>query len=155
ESITAYTYDSSTLTGSGEPERLDAALATTDLFKLLGRPPLLGRTFLPEEEKKGGPQVAILGHGLWQRRFGGDPDIVGKPLVLDGKPFTVVGIMPAGFDFPHRLTGSTELWRPLQIAPQSQDCWCWKTIGRLTAGQTPDTAARELARLGDDYWRDR
>src|SRR5262249_40249332 len=79
---------------------------------------------------------------------------IGKPLVLDGKPVTVVGVMPAGFDFPPRSPGSTDLWLPLQIDPQSLDCWCWMTLGRLQAGQTPESAAREIARLGDAFWRD-
>src|SRR4029453_10484050 len=100
-------------TGAGDPERLSAAAVTADFFPLLGRMPLLGRAFLPQEEAKDRNVGALLSHGLWQRRFGGDPQVVGKALTLDGAPYTVVGVMPPGFDFPSR----SELWLPLGPDP--------------------------------------
>jgi putative ABC transport system permease protein len=119
EHASAYTSFSTTLTGAGDPERLNAAAVTADFFPLLGRMPLLGRAFLPQEEAKDRNVVALLSHGLWQRRFGGDPQVIGKALILDGDPYTVVGVMPPGFDFPSR----SELWVPLGTDPSSADCW--------------------------------
>jgi putative ABC transport system permease protein len=149
--IGAYNSGSITLTGAGEPERLWGAVVTADFFNVLGMTPLHGRTFLPEEETRGRHQVAVLSHGLWQRRFGGDPGIVGKGITLDDSPTTVVGVMPPGFDFPRRA----ELWVPLAIEPGSLNCWCFATIGRLARGRTPDDVSREIGLLSDDFWRER
>jgi putative ABC transport system permease protein len=149
--IAAYNAFSATLTGSGEPERLRGTGVTADFFPLLGIGPQAGRTFRPEEEAPARNQVVVLSHGLWQRRFGSDPEVVGKSLILDGKPATVVGIMPAGFDFPNR----SELWTPLATNPQSLDCWCSSTIGRLLPGHGVEEARAEIARLSDDFWRER
>ena len=151
EGVAAYTGFGSTLTGAGEPERLNGVGVTADFFRLLGRMPQQGRTFLPEEEARDRNKVTVLSHGLWQRRFGGDPHILGKALTLNGRPVTVVGIMPPGFDFPNRA----ELWVPLATDPQSLNCWCFPTIGRLAPGRRPEDAAREIARLNDDFWRER
>jgi len=139
------------LTGAGEPEQLPGAVVTAGFFEVLGRAPLLGRVFLPEEEVPGRNQVTVLGYDLWQRRFGGDPGIVGRSVVLDGKPATVVGVMPSDFDFPPRA----QVWVPLALDPQSLNCWCYSTIGRLAPGQTPAAASREISLLADDFWRDR
>ena len=151
EHASAYTSFSTTLTGAGDPERLNAAAVTADFFPLLGRMPLLGRAFLPQEEAKDRNVVALLSHGLWQRRFGGDPQVIGKTLILDGNPFTVVGVMPPGFDFPSR----SELWFPLGTDPSSADCWCYSMLGRLRQGRSVDDARRELARLSDDFGLER
>ena len=103
-----------TLTGAGEPERLEGARVSADFFPLLRVQPLHGRAFLPEEDRPGGERVVLLGHGLWQRRFGGDPSIIGQSLTLSGTPSTVVGVMPEDFYFPNR---STEFWRPIALPP--------------------------------------
>jgi putative ABC transport system permease protein len=150
--VAAYGGFTTTLTGgSAEPERLTAAGVTANFFTLLGRAPMRGRAFLPEEEAQNRNHVTILSHGLWQRRFGGDPAIVGKALVLDGTPMTVVGIMPPGFHFP----GRTALWTPLPTDPQSLGCWCFSAIGRLAPGRTPADAGREMAWLNDAFWNER
>jgi putative ABC transport system permease protein len=149
--IAGYSTSGFTLTGAGEAERLDGAIVTADFFPLLGRMPAQGRAFLAEEERNGRHQVAVLGDGLWRRRFGGSPDILGKTITLDGTPITVVGIMPPGFDFPNHA----QLWMPLVINPQSLNCWCYGTLGRLAPGQTPESAAREMAWIMDDFWRER
>ncbi|HEV2801706.1 MAG TPA: ABC transporter permease [Pyrinomonadaceae bacterium] len=86
-------------TGGGEPETFHAWLVTAGFFDILGAKALHGRTFLPEEYEAGRGQVVVLGHGLWQRRFGADPGIVGQKLILDGKPHVVVGIMPPEFHY--------------------------------------------------------
>jgi putative ABC transport system permease protein len=102
-------YKSYTLTGRGEPELLRAQAVSQGFFEVLGTRPMHGRWFLPEEDRPGRGHVAILSHRLWQRRFGGDPSVVGRPITLDGTPYTVVGIMDAAFTFP----GWAELWTPL------------------------------------------
>ena len=98
------------LTGVGEPERIDGRRVSANLFSLLGVEPQLGRAFLPEEDQPGSNHVVIISHGLWQRRFGSDMNITGKPLTLNGESYTVVGVMPSHFQFPSR---EAELWVPI------------------------------------------
>ncbi len=86
-----------TLTGAGEPERLNVRMATAGLFPMLGINAHIGRTFLPEEDRAGGAPVVLLSYGLWQRRFGASQDIIGKAINLDSQPYTVVGVLPSGF----------------------------------------------------------
>ncbi|MFI5094334.1 MAG: ABC transporter permease [Candidatus Acidiferrales bacterium] len=97
ESMEATRGGAITLTGAGEPERLNVQMATAGLFPMLGINPHIGRTFLPEEDRAGGAPVVLLSYGLWQRRFGGSQDIIGKAINLDSQPYTVVGVLPSGF----------------------------------------------------------
>ncbi len=97
------------LTGVGEPEEIRAAIVSINFFQVIGVGPALGRGFTAEEERPGSDRVVILSNALWQRRFGGDPGILNKTISLSGVSNTVVGIMPAGFQFPE----DTDLWRPL------------------------------------------
>ena len=104
------------LSGGGEPERVWSARASTNLFRLLGVGPSLGRAFLPDEGRPGKGQVAILSHGLWQRRYCADRAILGKPVTLDTNPYVVVGVMPPGFAFP---SATTDVWVP--FVPTAED----------------------------------
>src|SRR5208283_4005345 len=97
------------LSGGGQPERIIAANVSVGIFPLLGVNPILGRVFLDEEDRPGGPGAVILSFGFWQRRFGGDPQVLGKTLTLNGASHTVVGVMPPGFKLPQ---GEHELWAP-------------------------------------------
>lgn len=97
------------LDGQGEPARLWLSGVTSDFFDTLGVAPLLGRTFRPDDDLPNAPGVAVLHHGTWIRRFGGDPDIIGKSLQLDGGPIEVIGVMPAGMDMPR----GADLWAPV------------------------------------------
>jgi putative ABC transport system permease protein len=97
ESMEATRGTGLSLTGAGEPELLLARMATAGLFPLLGVEAHVGRTFLPEEDRVGGTPVALLSYGLWQRRFGGSREIIGKPVTLGSQPYAVVGVLPAGF----------------------------------------------------------
>ncbi|HEV8484556.1 MAG TPA: ABC transporter permease [Blastocatellia bacterium] len=147
-------YDSGTgfnLTGSGEPGRLSGTVATYDFFQLLGQQPLYGRTFLEEEDRPGNNNVTILSYNLWQRRFGGDPEIVGQSFDLNGIPTNVVGIMPRGFDFPDH----TDLWIPVGLNPQTFDYWYIEPIGRLRPGVTAADAEREISTLWNDIAQQR
>ena len=99
------------LTGNGDPERLTVSIVTGNYFDVFGVTPALGRGFLLENEKTGLDQVTVLSHALWQRRFGGDPEIINKTISLDGKPFQVIGVMPAHLSLPQKA----ELWVPMNF----------------------------------------
>jgi len=112
--VAAYWSPSINLSGDGgDPEKAQAATCSFDLFSVLGVPPLLGRTLAKDDDVPGARQVVVLGHGLWKRRFGGDPNAVGRETKLDGVPTLIVGVMPAAFDFP---VAGTELWVPLRLS---------------------------------------
>ncbi len=102
------------LTAGDEAERIDLAMTSADFFQVFGSEPQLGRFFLPDEERAGHNPVAVISYGLWQRRFGGDPATIGKVIALDGQAYTVVGVAPAGFQYPDK----TEVWiPPFQLVP--------------------------------------
>ena len=103
------------LTGFGEPQGLKAIAVSGNLFQVLGASPLLGRTFVEEEQWEGRSRVAVLSYGLWQSAFGGDPSIVGKTITLSGRGYDVVGVMPRPFFFPGR---DVQLWTPFGYTPQ-------------------------------------
>ena len=106
------------LTGKGEPAHLLAPRVTAGFFPLLGAGPLLGRLFRAADEGPGSHRVVVLGHGLWVRRFGGDPEVVGERVLLDGEPYEVVGVLPRGFEHPAwDKAGPADLWRPLALDP--------------------------------------
>src|SRR5262245_17348699 len=132
------------LTGGGEPERLESRLVTGNFFQALGVNAALGRTFLPENEKPGSEQVVVLSHGLWQKRYAGDPSIVGKTLTLDGKKYEVLGVMPPSFKFPQ----NAELWAPInfEIADgmKQRKAHFMRPIGRLKPGVTQAQAQADL-----------
>jgi putative ABC transport system permease protein len=109
----AMTDDSFNITGGGAPERVVGADVSPSLFSMLAIHPVFGRIFLPEEAQPGHDQVVLIGYGLWKARFGGDPAVAGRTLTINGKPMTVVGVLPAGFDYPL----NAEMWKPLAFAP--------------------------------------
>jgi putative ABC transport system permease protein len=119
--ITAFSPGAADLADGGDPERVGAAGVTAGFFETLGVAPLLGRTLAPDEEAPGGPPVVLIGHGLWRRRFGSDPTLVGKSISINGDMRTVIGILPPEFDFPrgaewpalYPFPGRTEVWLPL------------------------------------------
>ncbi|MGH7580328.1 MAG: ABC transporter permease, partial [Gemmatimonadales bacterium] len=116
--IAAFSNGSLTLTGSGTPERVQAGYVTADALPLLGVSPARGRGFAAEEDLPGRPPVVLLSDGLWRRRFGADPEIVGRTLILDDAPTTVLGIMPPGFQLPSHYAGpGMELWTLMQLDP--------------------------------------
>ena len=112
--MAVYLDEPMVLTGSGDAERSFGARASAGLFRALGVAPASGRTFTDEEDRLGGPPVAVISHGLWQQRFGGQP-AVGRTLLVDDVPRTIVGVMPAGFDFPD----ATALWIPAAVDPSN------------------------------------
>jgi putative ABC transport system permease protein len=130
EQLGAYAWDAVNLTGDREPQKVQAFQISANFFGLLGVHPRLGRVFLPEEEEIGKEQEIILGHALWEQRYASDPHIVGKNIKVDGKGFTVIGVMAEGFDFPM----AAEAWIPLSITakerPRRDNRWLW-VLGRL------------------------
>lgn len=130
------------LTGVGEPERLRGADVSQGTFELLRVAPVLGRTFTAEEDKPKQDAVVILGNGLWQRRFGSDPQIVGKTITLNSRQRTVVGVMPSGFEFPV----NAELWVPLGLDTTmfTRTDHGLGTIARLKSGATLAQAQAEM-----------
>src|SRR5262245_44896255 len=152
--LAAFRLSNSNLTGVGEPERVRNSEVTAGFFRMLGREAALGRTFLPEEEQAGRGQVAVLGYGLWQRRFGADPKIVGATILLDENAYTVIGVMPEKFDFPK----PGELWTPLAL---SNEAWnerreqSLQVVARLKPGVELGQVNAEVetlaARLAEQY----
>jgi putative ABC transport system permease protein len=109
EEFGVFTGNNLTLTGTGEPVRVAGALVSTDVFAALRTQPEIGRVFRQDEDKPGAAPVAVISHALWQNRFGGDAGIVNKTINLSGKPYTILGVMPAGFEFPDKV----DLWLPV------------------------------------------
>lgn len=144
------------LIGSGEPERLVAARLSSNLLSVLRISPVLGRAFTPQEEQTGNDRVVLLGDGLWRRRFGADPSIVGRTINLSGNQYEVVGVMPADFRFPER---EHQLWIPLTINPRllarQIAGYDHLAVARLKPGVTIEQAQREInafsARLETEY----
>jgi putative ABC transport system permease protein len=143
-----------TLTGGEDPERVGTQWVTAGFFQALGVPAAVGRTFTPEEGEPNAPDVVVISHGLWQRWFGGDPEVVGKTLNLDGMPATVIGVMPAGF----RFMNDTDLWAPVRMGmfdTEGRRSHSWQAVGRLKAGVTIQEAQAQLdvisAQLADAY----
>ena len=155
--VAAYWSPSVTISGpGGEPEKVLAATCSSDLFGVLGISPGAGRAFVADDDLPGGARVAILGHGLWQRRFGGDPGAIGRELLLDGAPTLIVGVMPAAFDFP---AAGTELWVPLRLSrsrppnpairPEAyREYRILNVVARLRPGATVAQARSELTGIG-------
>lgn len=115
EEMGAWARGSVTLTGTDNPERFDTALITPGFFSVLGVTPERGRVFTPEEDHAGSNQVVVLSNGVWQRRFGSDPNIIGKPFQLEDVTYTIVGVMPADFNFLFPV----DFWMPMSLSGQT------------------------------------
>jgi putative ABC transport system permease protein len=143
--IAAYQDSTMTLGGAAVAERLDAGFVGADVFAVLGVPPLMGRGFQASDERQGSPFVVVLGHGMWQQRFGADPQIVGKSLKFEGKDHLVIGVMPRGFTFP----GDIDLWFPLVLTerdtnPGQRGAHYLNVVGRLKPGVSLEQARTDL-----------
>ena len=148
ESLEATRTTTLTLTGAGEPERLNTHMSTAGLFPLLGVNPIAGRTFTADEDRAGGTPVVLLSYGLWQRRFGASPDILGKPINLDSQPYTVVGVMPPGF----QLLQPADVFVPfIPWAKTLPDDRNWHpgilAIARLKPGVSREQARTEMVAI--------
>jgi predicted permease len=152
------------LTGGGEPERIGTIRVSSNLLAMLGARPLLGRLFQPEDDLPGRTGSAVLGHGTWMRRYGGDASAVGKTLTLNGQPFEIVGVLPASFDLPREVMPTlggaehAEIVLPLPLpadAAQIRNREDYNILGKLKPGVPLEAAQREMdaitARLRSEH----
>ena len=145
DAIGIYTDTVLTLAGGAEPLRVSAAMIDAAVLPVLGVTPAVGRAFTEDDTRVGARRVVMLGHGIWQRVYGGRPGIAGQTITLEGRPFEVVGVMPAGFDFP----GEAELWVPFTLTPQDladsqRGAHYVSAVGRLRPGVSIDQARQDL-----------
>jgi putative ABC transport system permease protein len=145
------------LSGEGDPEMVPGYQVTGNFFDVLGVPPLLGRGFRVEETWAGQSDVVVLSEKLWRRRFGAEPGVVGRRITVDGKPLSVVGVMPSGFDFPSR---QAELWTSVAFEPPWRaEVWFRRahflsTLARLKPGVSLDEARTDLESIASDLERE-
>jgi putative ABC transport system permease protein len=144
DEVAGYSSDNYNLVYNGEPERIACAKVTASFFTLLDVEPARGRAFLPEEDRPGHNQVAIISEGFWKRRAGGDPEVVGRAFTLDDKSYTIVGVMPESLRFP----SSYDIWLPLALDPVAErtgDFWTLlDVIGRLKPDVSSERAQSDL-----------
>src|SRR5690348_5682327 len=151
EGLGAYYNTFVMLNGDGEPERAREGIVSTNIIPMLGVKPMLGRVFAPDEDVKGKQHVALLSDHLWRNRYGADPNLVGRTISLEGIPYTVVGIMPAGFNFPAGPR-VVDLWAPFVPPDQALDPrsrgWHWiSVIGLLKPGVSIERADQEMKQI--------
>jgi len=147
ERIAAMTPGSDTYIASDGPERVVRASVSWDTFDLLGVTPALGRTFREEEDQPGQGNVIVISHGLWQRRFAGDPGVLGRTITLSGVPVTIIGVMPPDFYFPNR---EVEFWRPIALpANPTRGGHYLAVVARLKPGVTVQQADAEMKAIAE------
>jgi putative ABC transport system permease protein len=151
EEVAAWSAGQANLIGDGEPVRVGLAQVTANTFSALGTAPRLGRTFTSDEDREGGEPVVVISHGLWQRRFAEDAEILGKKILVDGTSRRIVGVMPAGFrlptDFGEGAAEPTELWVPLAMTGAERGNHGLYAAGTLRPGATAAAATAELRSL--------
>lgn len=146
-SMAAYRSLRYAFAGDGQPLDVPSVRATPNMFSVLGVNPILGRTFVQEEGQPGADHVAILSQAFWERHFGGSSGVIGRKVQLDAQPYTVVGVMPAVFDFPP--SGNIDVWTPLSFDPNDQHgrsrrARSLNVVGRLADGSSVEQARREM-----------
>ena len=144
--IGVYFRDVAVVTGEGEPERIGSTRISASLLSTLDVAPEIGRPIGSDDDQPGAPLVALLSHGFWTRSFGGDPAVVGRPLLLDGISYEVIGVMPPGFDLP---VPGTDVWSALRLDPGARpvNSHYLESIARLREGVTGEQARTQLAGL--------
>jgi predicted permease len=159
EALGGYGYSGFELSGLGQPAQIVAARMTSSVFSALGVAPLMGRVFTDQEDKQK-QQVAILSYATWKSRFNGNPSILGTKILLDRKPYLIIGVMPRNFEFPlfpGRLNRS-ELWVPMSLSPQelspeANASWYLNLVGRIKPGITPAQAQSDAERVAQQIMR--
>jgi ABC-type lipoprotein release transport system permease subunit len=146
EAIAEYAGGSTTVTGGSEPARAMTFRVSGDFFRVLGTQPILGRTFVTEESKPGGAPVAVISYGFWQRVLGGESNLTGTTLKISDKSFSVVGVMPQGFDFPQ----DAEVWIPREMSgPEtSRSAHNWHVVARVLPNFNIEQARAEVSNIG-------
>jgi putative ABC transport system permease protein len=152
QDVSAYRFGVVNLTGGSDPEQLQSAQVSADFFRLLGAPVIQGRTFTADEDRPKGRHVAIISYGLWQRRFGGDEQLVGRTISLNGDPYEVIGIIDRAFKI--EIEQPPEVWIPLQIDPNSiHQATYFTVVARLKEGLTLGAAKAQLQLAADQFHR--
>ena len=152
--MAAQTGGSVTLTGINEPVQLRGSRVSPHYFDIFGIKPAFGRTFAADEDQAGKERVAVLSHALWDSQFGADPDVVGRTIMLDGEPHTVIGVLPAGGAFDRAFA---QIWRPLAFEPQNmtRNFHWFGAFAKLKRGVTLKQAIAQMdtigARIAHDY----
>jgi putative ABC transport system permease protein len=155
--MAAYYPPGFTLTGDGNAERVPGARVSSGIFDVFGVRPMLGRGFAPAEDRRGAARVAVISHRLWARRFQSDRAIIGRSITLSGNAFTVIGVLPAGFDTPAMWPRMPDVWVPIGLDPNvdARDARMLRVLGRLRDGVTAVQADTDLrtvaARLASRY----
>src|ERR1700730_11838087 len=153
--LAAFNYQTFNLGGGDVPERISGAVMSPSLFPLLGVEPIKGRTFAREEQGQGHDDVIVISERLWKRRFNADPTFVGKSLLLNGRGYTVIGIMPAKFEFPIPLYGlqgnqfaeRVDIWKPLAFTPEELKERGSRSYGLITRLRSDVSVAKAQAEL--------
>ncbi len=165
DAMAAVSAGTETLTGAGDPARLEVGRVTSTLFPLLGVTPVIGRAFTTVEDQEGRAAVVVLSHGLWTERFGGDGAILGRRLLLNDRPYTVIGVLPAGFALPRHdqlgtlatLPSRVDVYRPAAFNAEERrslaDNFNWIALGRLRPGATVAQAESQLNAVQADIVR--
>ena len=151
EKLAAFNSGDVSLTSGDEPSRVLTSRVSAEFFPILGAQPLRGRLFTPAEYTTAGPRALIMSHALWQSRFGGDSTLVGRDIMVNGRPLTVVGIMPESFGYPSTTTG---LWAPMRLNPDSlwgRNNHYMRMIGRLSGGTSLAAARAEANALAASW----
>jgi putative ABC transport system permease protein len=154
ESLDGWTNGGANLGGGASPLRITISTVTGGLLRSLGVSPVIGRLHTAQDDAPGAPLAVVISHGLWVRAFGGDRNLMGKPVQVDGRTATVIGVMPPGFAFPPGEVDPPELWVPLQIDPANpggRGNHFLYLVGRLKSGVTLPQARQEIATLVRDY----
>ncbi len=161
QSMTGFEEWDYDLTGSGPPERITAVRATGDLFVTLGVRPVLGRAFSQPEDVYGARRVAVLSYGFWQTHFGGEASVLGRTIRLDERSYTVIGVMPRGFEFPSQRTSLESppaAWMPMQFSPEEvrdrAGSYDVSVIARLKVGVTVEQAQQDMSRVTAEFTRE-
>ena len=157
-SLGGYQPSSYELSGQGEPVQINAARLTASMFPVLGVSPLMGRGFTQQEDE-GSAQVAVLSYQTWRGRFHGDPNILGQKVLLDRKPYEIIGVMPREFEFPlvPGQLNRSELWVPMSFTQtelvQGVGAWGYFLVGRLKPGVTPAQAQQDAVGAAQEIMR--
>jgi predicted permease len=159
ESLGGYRQTGYELSGIGEPVQVNAARLSAGVFPALEVAPLMGRFFTPQEDDQKGP-VAVIGYSLWQNRLHGNPGVLGTKILLDRKPYVIIGVMPRDFEFPlvPGQLNSSELWVPMSFTPQETTetaaaNWNFSMVGRLKPGVTAAQAETDAERVAQETMR--
>ncbi|MEK6323120.1 MAG: ABC transporter permease [Acidobacteriota bacterium] len=153
--IACFTTENLNLTGQGEAARIQVARVSASLFPMLGMPSKIGRTFTEEEDSPGAGGVILISERLWATRFGSDPEISGRTVSLDEKPYTIIGIMPARFQFPstdNTFSDSVDLWVPMAMTAEEKnrrDSFDYGVIGRLKPGVSLEQAQSDIQAVAE------